>query len=254
MATMIITLDGERITVDVDGNLSALDPRAADNPRARRTEPTRDLKRPTHGYIGLQNHDPGDVVGSEVSVLPLVARSSAERSPTTWDLRIQAGSIPCNGQTDPQEKLAMCTERCVTRQCPALAGRSTAFAAADTYFVAPHGDDSHAGTESQPWKTVRKAAAAVQLRHGAHSRLGTISWGQRGSSTGLDGRESRHLSAFGDGECGSRAHRFCRPKNGHMSRAESTRLRLTSQSWPCSRTPIRSIARATGLGIFSVTT
>ena len=35
------------------------------------------------------------------------------------------------------------------------------FVAADTYFVAPHGDDSHAGTESQPWKTLRKAAAAV---------------------------------------------------------------------------------------------
>ena len=36
------------------------------------------------------------------------------------------------------------------------------FAAADTYFVAPDGDDSRVGTESQPWKTLRKAAAAVQ--------------------------------------------------------------------------------------------
>ena len=36
------------------------------------------------------------------------------------------------------------------------------FAAAATYCVAPHGDDSRAGTESQPWKTLRKAAAAVQ--------------------------------------------------------------------------------------------
>src|SRR5512136_1249532 len=36
------------------------------------------------------------------------------------------------------------------------------FAAAATYFVAPHGDDSRAGTESQPWKTLRKTAAAVQ--------------------------------------------------------------------------------------------
>lgn len=35
------------------------------------------------------------------------------------------------------------------------------FVPADTYFVAPDGDDSHAGTETQPWKTLRKAAAAV---------------------------------------------------------------------------------------------
>ena len=72
--TMIITLDVERIAVDVDGKrLSSFDPRAADNPpRKNWTEPTRDLKRPTHGYIGLQNHDPGDVVWfQEVSVRPL---------------------------------------------------------------------------------------------------------------------------------------------------------------------------------------
>ena len=68
------TLDVERIAVDVDGKrLSSFDPRAADNsPRKNWTEPTRDLKRPTHGYIGLQNHDPGDVVWfQEVSVRPL---------------------------------------------------------------------------------------------------------------------------------------------------------------------------------------
>ena len=69
--TMIITLDGEQITVDVDGKrISSFDPRAADNPpRKNWTEPIRELKRPTHGYIGLQNHDPGDVVWfREVSV------------------------------------------------------------------------------------------------------------------------------------------------------------------------------------------
>ena len=72
--TMIITLDGERITVDVDGKrLSSFDPGAADNPpRKNWTEPIRELKRPAHGYIGLQNHDPGDVVWfKEVSVRPL---------------------------------------------------------------------------------------------------------------------------------------------------------------------------------------
>jgi len=72
--TMVIVLDGERITVDVDGKrLSSFDATAADNPpRENWTEPIRELKRPTHGYIGLQNHDPGDVVWfKEVSVRPL---------------------------------------------------------------------------------------------------------------------------------------------------------------------------------------
>ena len=34
--------------------------------------PIREIKRPTHGYIGLQNHDPGDIVWfKEVSVRSL---------------------------------------------------------------------------------------------------------------------------------------------------------------------------------------
>ncbi len=72
--TMIITLDGERITVEVDGKrLSTFDATAADNPaRKLWTEPIREFKRPTLGYLGLQNHDPGDVVWfKEVSVRPL---------------------------------------------------------------------------------------------------------------------------------------------------------------------------------------
>ncbi len=72
--TMIITLDGERLVVDVDGKrLSSFDPTAPDNPPRRNwTEPIRELKRPTHGYLGLQNHDPGDVVWfKEVSVRSL---------------------------------------------------------------------------------------------------------------------------------------------------------------------------------------
>lgn len=62
--TMIISLQGERITVEVDGKqVSTVDTGAADlPPRKRWTEPVRDLKRPIQGYIGLQNHDPGDVV------------------------------------------------------------------------------------------------------------------------------------------------------------------------------------------------
>jgi hypothetical protein len=62
--TMIITLEGERITVEVDGKrLSSFDATEKDlPPRQKWTEPIREIKRPAHGYIGLQSHDPGDVV------------------------------------------------------------------------------------------------------------------------------------------------------------------------------------------------
>lgn len=70
--TMVVSLEGERITVEVDGKrVSTVDTGAANlPPRKRWSEPVRDVKRPTHGYIGLQNHDPGDVVWfKEVAVL-----------------------------------------------------------------------------------------------------------------------------------------------------------------------------------------
>jgi len=69
--TMIITLDGERVSVEVDGKpISTFDASAPHLPaRKNWSEPIREFKRPTHGYIGLQNHDPGDVVWyKEVSV------------------------------------------------------------------------------------------------------------------------------------------------------------------------------------------
>jgi hypothetical protein len=78
--TMTITLEGERVTVQVDGErLSSFDAAAANlPPRQKWTEPIREIKRPTHGYIGLQNHDPGDVVWfKEVSVKPLDRSSAA---------------------------------------------------------------------------------------------------------------------------------------------------------------------------------
>lgn len=62
--TMIITLDGEKIHVDLDGRaVTKFDPTAKDLP-ARKVwhEPRREPRRPTTGYVGLQNHDPGDVV------------------------------------------------------------------------------------------------------------------------------------------------------------------------------------------------
>jgi hypothetical protein len=62
--TMIITLEGERVTVEVDGKRVSSFDAVAENLPARKnwTEPIREVKRPTHGYFGLQNHDPGDVV------------------------------------------------------------------------------------------------------------------------------------------------------------------------------------------------
>ena len=72
--TMVITLDGERVNVEVDGTaVSKFDAAAANlPPRKSWSEPIREIKRPTHGYIGLQNHDPGDVVWfKEVAVRSL---------------------------------------------------------------------------------------------------------------------------------------------------------------------------------------
>jgi hypothetical protein len=72
--TMIITLQGNSILVDLDGQrLTTFDPSSPDiPPRKNWFEPKREPKRPQLGFIGLQNHDPGDVVYfKEVSVRPL---------------------------------------------------------------------------------------------------------------------------------------------------------------------------------------
>ncbi|MCI0463604.1 MAG: DUF1080 domain-containing protein [Gemmataceae bacterium] len=72
--TMVITLQGNLILVDLDGQrLTTFDPDGKDVPKNRKWfEPRREPKRPTAGYLGLQNHDPGDVVFfKEVSVRPL---------------------------------------------------------------------------------------------------------------------------------------------------------------------------------------
>ena len=76
--TMIITLEGERVTVEVDGKTVTRFDAAAPNLPARKAwyEPIREIRRPTHGYIGLQNHDPGDVVWfKEVAVRSLPRKS-----------------------------------------------------------------------------------------------------------------------------------------------------------------------------------
>lgn len=62
--TMIITLRGETIRVDIDDKrVSEFDANGKDlPPRKQWHEPKREPKRPTAGYIGLQTHDPGDIV------------------------------------------------------------------------------------------------------------------------------------------------------------------------------------------------
>jgi len=72
--TMIITLKGNLVLVDIDGKrVTTFDPDSKTVPvDTKWFEPKREPKRPTVGYIGLQNHDPGDVVYfKEVSIRSL---------------------------------------------------------------------------------------------------------------------------------------------------------------------------------------
>jgi hydrogenase maturation factor len=72
--TVIITLKGNLVLVDIDGKrVTTFDASGKDVPAEREWyEPKRVPKRPTSGYLGLQNHDPGDeVYFKEVSVRPL---------------------------------------------------------------------------------------------------------------------------------------------------------------------------------------
>lgn len=72
--TMVITLKGNLILVDVDRKrITTFDSDGKDPRRERKWyEPKYEAKRPASGYVGLQTHDPGDVVYfKEVSVRPL---------------------------------------------------------------------------------------------------------------------------------------------------------------------------------------
>jgi hypothetical protein len=69
--TMTINLHDSLVIVAIDGKeVTRFDPASKDVPADREWyEPKREPKRPTKGYIGLQNHDPGDVVYfKEISV------------------------------------------------------------------------------------------------------------------------------------------------------------------------------------------
>ena len=72
--TMVITLKGTLVLVDIDEKrITTFDSDSKDVPRDRKWfEPKREPKRPKTGYLGLQNHDPGDIVYfKEVSVRAL---------------------------------------------------------------------------------------------------------------------------------------------------------------------------------------
>src|SRR4029078_5414627 len=72
--TMVITLDGTKISVDYEGERITNFDSTTTNLPARKIwwEPKREPKRPEKGYIGLQTHDPKDIVWfKEVSVRPL---------------------------------------------------------------------------------------------------------------------------------------------------------------------------------------
>jgi hypothetical protein len=82
--TMVITLAGAKIFVDLDGErITSFDSTSTDLP-ARKAwhEPKREHRRPESGYIGLQNHDPGDMVWfSEVSIRPVPKAGTASATP-----------------------------------------------------------------------------------------------------------------------------------------------------------------------------
>jgi hypothetical protein len=71
--TMIITLKGEQVTVEIDGKQISKFDASKEMPATRKwTEPKHDARRPTSGYIGLQSHDPGDIAWfKEISVQAL---------------------------------------------------------------------------------------------------------------------------------------------------------------------------------------
>jgi hypothetical protein len=71
---MVITLKDNLVLVDIDGKrITSFDPDSDDVPKDRQWfEPKREPNRPKTGFIGLQNHDPGDIVYfREVSVRAL---------------------------------------------------------------------------------------------------------------------------------------------------------------------------------------
>ncbi len=72
--TMVITLEGTKIDIEYEGqHITSFDSTTTNLPaRGIWWEPKREPKRPEKGYIGLQTHDPKDIVWfKEISVRPL---------------------------------------------------------------------------------------------------------------------------------------------------------------------------------------
>jgi len=77
--TMIITLDGNKIYVDYEGQrVTSFDSTVTNLPPPKIWwEPKREPRRPLKGYIGLQTHDPKDIVWfKEISVRPLPSQGA----------------------------------------------------------------------------------------------------------------------------------------------------------------------------------
>ena len=51
--------------------------------------------------------------------------------------------------------------------------RGNAVAASAIYYVTPDGDDANPGTESQPWRTIQKAADTLVAGDTVYIRAGT---------------------------------------------------------------------------------
>jgi hypothetical protein len=81
----------------------------------------------------------------------------------------------------------------------ALAANQAALAA--TYCVATNGDDSGAGTEAQPWKSLQKAAASLQPGDTVRIKAGDYFVGPtwRVNHAGTADRPITYR-AYGDGE------------------------------------------------------
>jgi len=87
----------------------------------------------------------------------------------------------------------------VISSCCPVTTASTASAAYTTYYVATSGSDLNPGTESQPWKTIQKAAATITAGDTVLIHSGTYYEKVMPVNSGTDGYYITY-QGFGDGE------------------------------------------------------
>ena len=101
--------------------------------------------------------------------------------------------------------------------------------------MTPDGDDSHAGTESQPWKTLREAAAAVQPGDMVRIKAGDYfvgpTWIVNRAGTAKSPITYR---AFGDGEVRITGSSLLPPEKMDTRQGRHVSTSLDGRSWPCS--------------------